>query len=165
MSRSSRRGPSWWENHDLGVGCKGVTTPRQGVCRNPLPWSGLPGAPPVAAAPPWPRGSCSWRRPTAAVPFAFLSAQRHRPAASQGRLPLGDALPPTTGTLAVRVPTYDPSGTCLALEPPRPHPRISFSASSSGFLPMLKQRPPCRCWPTGLCGARQQERSRWRVKT
>ena len=58
-----------------------LTTPARVSVGTPLPWSGLPGAPPVAAAPPWPRGSFPWRRgPTAAVPFAFLRPLAATPA-------------------------------------------------------------------------------------
>ena len=84
-------------------GCKGVTNnPRQGICRNPFalersPGGSSGGSGPLAGLVPWPRG------PTAAVPFAFLRPSGHSGfKSSQGRLPLGDALPPTTGTLAVR---------------------------------------------------------------
>ena len=92
-------------------GCKGVTNnPRQGVCRNPFalersPGGSSGGSSAALAAGLVPLATGSDGGGSIRIPSAFSGHSGFK--ASQGRLPLGDALPPTTGTLAVRGPmTY-----------------------------------------------------------
>lgn len=114
-------------------GCKGVTNnPRHGICRNPFaldrsPGGSSGGSSAALAAGLVPLATGSDGGGSIRIPAAFSGHSGFK--ASQGRLPLGDALPPTTGTLAVRGPmTYDLSGTLLALELAQgPHPRDIFS--------------------------------------
>ncbi|MFZ8889477.1 MAG: amidase [Pseudomonadales bacterium] len=133
-------------------GCKGVTNnPRHGICRNPFalersPGGSSGGSSAALAAGLVPLATGSDGGGSIRIPAAFSGHSGFK--ASQGRLPLGDELPPTTGTLAVRGPmTYDLSGTCLALALAQgPHPRDIFSLpavpglfANAGAMPAPKK--------------------------